>query len=532
MKILTTYLGHESNIVTYIDGKITIFELDKLLGEKWTKVATKPVVEICNIFEQVFDIIGTNSFDLWVNGSIGDEGNGNGDVWATKFKKIIDYKRHINGPGHHLCHGYSSFYQSPFEKAFIISSDGGGNDGVFNMYRADRQNGLQLFQRIDRFDFGTFYALLGCSSKEITDTTGHYLDIAGKAMALASVGHDRSRDAKLRNFIQDIYTGQPFGNFNAYVGLNKQAHNVNVAVGNHVKAKFQSIEDNSLSRQICEINQTQLENKFHSIVNDRSYEIFSRYDGNLVLTGGVAMNVVNNQKLRDKQGVDLFVPCNPSDRGLALGLLYWYLHLTGMEIPRGSQHYAGPPLIADGPIDPSKRKTSIKTIANMLKKGAILGVAEGNGEIGMRALGRRSIICDPSIPGMKDKINAEVKGREWFRPFAPIVLEEHLDGFKSSSFDNLEYMAYAVPVTDEFAEKYPAVCHVDNTARVQLCDDENSTVYKIMKELGTPLLNTSFNIQGQPIIARESEAFDMLNSGVLDGIVVNGVLYKKPKSDK
>ena len=145
MKILTTYLGHESNIVTYIDGKITIFELDKLLGEKWTKVATKPVVEICNIFEQVFDIIGTNSFDLWVNGSIGDEGNGNGDVWATKFKKIIDYKRHINGPGHHLCHGFSSFYQSPFEKAFIISSDGGGNDGVFNMYRADRQNGLQLF---------------------------------------------------------------------------------------------------------------------------------------------------------------------------------------------------------------------------------------------------------------------------------------------------------------------------------------------------------------------------------------------------
>ena len=93
-------------------------------------------------------------------------------------------------------------------------------------------------------------------------------------------------------------------------------------------------------------------------------------------------------------------------------------------------------------------------------------------------------------------------------------------------------MAYAVPVTDEFAEKYPAVCHVDNTARVQLVTDEDSTVYKLLKEIGTPLLNTSFNIQGQPIISRESEAFDMLNSGVLDGIVVNGVLYKKPKSDK
>ena len=115
-----------------------------------------------------------------------------------------------------------------------------------------------------------------------------------------------------------------------------------------------------------------------------------------------------------------------------------------------------------------------------------------------------------------------------FRPFAPVVLEEHLHYFKTVSTDNLEFMGYAIQANDEFKEKFPDVVHVDGTSRVQLCTDTNSTVYKLMKELGTPLLNTSFNIQGQPIIARESEAFMMLEEGGLDAILLNGVLYKKP----
>ena len=89
-------------------------------------------------------------------------------------------------------------------------------------------------------------------------------------------------------------------------------------------------------------------------------------------------------------------------------------------------------------------------------------------------------------------------------------------------------MSFALECNDDFIEKFPAVVHVDGTARVQLCTDENSTVYKLMKELGTPLLNTSFNIQGQPIIARESEAFEMLEQGGLD-VLVHGVCIKNLK---
>ena len=161
----------------------------------------------------------------------------------------------------------------------------------------------------------------------------------------------------------------------------------------------------------------------------------------------------------------------------------------------------------------------------MIKEGAILGIVEGDSEVGPRALGRRSIICNPSIREMKDTLNDSVKHREWYRPFAPIVLEEHLHYLDTHSTDNLEHMSYAVKTTLEFERNFPAVCHVDGTARVQVCDDKNSTVYKLLKEIGTPLLNTSFNVNGKPIISNTEDAYNMLPS--LDGIVVNGVLIKE-----
>ena len=162
----------------------------------------------------------------------------------------------------------------------------------------------------------------------------------------------------------------------------------------------------------------------------------------------------------------------------------------------------------------------------MIQDGAILGIVEGNMEVGPRALGHRSIICDPSIKGIKDKLNADVKHREFYRPFAPIVLEEHLDQyFERDDWSNLYTMSYAIKAKVEFESKFSAACHVDGTARVQVCDDMESTVYKLLEEVGTPLLNTSFNDNGKPIISNVEDAYMMLPS--LDGIVVNGVLITK-----
>ena len=234
--------------------------------------------------------------------------------------------------------------------------------------------------------------------------------------------------------------------------------------------------------------------------------------------------VINNQKIKDR-GFNVFVPPNPSDSGISLGSLFWFMHIAGIEIPDQDYKFSGIPLIENKKFR-KKRKTPIKTLASMIQDGAILGIVEGDMEVGPRALGHRSIICDPSIKGIKDKINKDVKHREFYRPFAPIVLEEQLDQyFEREDWSNLEHMSYAVKAKIEFESKYSAACHVDGTARVQVCYDKDSTVYKLLEEVGTPLLNTSFNDNGKPIISNIEDAYMMLPS--LDGIVVNGVLITK-----
>lgn len=527
MRIISTYFGHESNITIWEDGKITSIELDKLSGEKWIIGSKIPYPELAKHTAEALELTGGNKFDIWINGSF-SHNDFNGQIWHQRFMRIIDAKRVVHGPGHHVLHAYSSMYQSPFDKALIISSDGGGNDGTFNIYRADKETGISLFESISRYDFGTVYGMFGSLSPEI-DERFNFLNIAGKAMGLAPFYKPpqplTELDRNIRDKVASTYSGNGYDWMVKQGLMEKGWNNRNVAVERHGKSEV--MEDVLAARRILYWSQYALNEKMKAILVDRTYELFSRYDGNLILTGGTAMNVTTNEYVKS-QGINTWVSCNPTDRGLSLGLLYWYLYITGEEIPRGSQHFSGIPLIEDAFPQPKKRKASIKSLVKLLKEGAIIGVAEGTNEIGQRALGRRSIIADASVSGIKDKINNEIKHRENFRPFAPVVLEEHLHYFDTVSTDNLEFMSYAVKAKDEFIEKFPDVVHIDGTSRVQLCTDTDSTIYKIMKELGTPLLNTSFNIQGQPIIARESEAFVMLEEGGLDAILLNGVLYKKP----
>ena len=98
---------------------------------------------------------------------------------------IINSKRMIFGPGHHMCHAHSAFWQSPFDKAWLVSSDGGGNDGFFNIYHCDKKTGPTPDEQIDRFDFGTIYGLIGAVLPQVGKSTRWFYDVAGKAMALA-----------------------------------------------------------------------------------------------------------------------------------------------------------------------------------------------------------------------------------------------------------------------------------------------------------------------------------------------------------
>ena len=211
---------------------------------------------------------------------------------------------------------------------------------------------------------------------------------------------------------------------------------------------------------------------------------------NCVYMGGVALNCVANSIIARNYYPNLWILPNPGDAGSSLGCaayvfgehVNWTSPFTGYDI--GGRY-------------PRKK------VLNELLQGNIVGVANGRAEFGPRALGNRSLLADPRGDDIKDRVN-EIKHRQKFRPFAPSVLEEHAHDIFDMPVKKSQFMQFVAPC--KYPDKYPAICHVDNTSRVQTVSmDDNPGYYKLIKEFylktGCPMvLNTSLNVKGKPIV--------------------------------
>ena len=211
---------------------------------------------------------------------------------------------------------------------------------------------------------------------------------------------------------------------------------------------------------------------------------------NCVYMGGVALNCVANSMIAKELYPKLWILPNPGDAGSSLGSaayvfgehINWTSPFTGYDI---------------------KGRYPTKKVLDELLNGNIVGVANGRAEFGPRALGNRSLLADPRGDDIKDKVN-KIKHRQKFRPFAPSVLEEHAHEIFDMPVRKSQFMQFTAPC--KFPDKYPAICHVDNTSRVQtVSKDDNPGYYKLIKQFyektGCPMvLNTSLNIKGQPIV--------------------------------
>lgn len=171
-------------------------------------------------------------------------------------------------------------------------------------------------------------------------------------------------------------------------------------------------------------------------------------------------------------------------------------------------------------------------VVNLITQGKIGGIISGYSEVGPRALGNRSIICDPSFPDMKEIINKKVKFREWFRPFAPVCRLEDKDLFFENAFES-QYMSFAPKIKDECYMNLLSIAHEDQTGRLQTVTScQHPFFYAIltaMKERNRNpiILNTSFNIKGKPILTTVEDAFYVLENTKLDFIVVENLLFIK-----
>ena len=265
---------------------------------------------------------------------------------------------------------------------------------------------------------------------------------------------------------------------------------------------------------------------------------FEQYpDLPICVTGGCGLNILLNTRLVQEFNKEVFVGPNPNDCGIALGMMLnvlkplepfdaTYSGLELLDFNTVSQY------LNDSNLPYTAKDSNIEQLVDDLVKGEIIGVARGRAEHGPRALGNRSILCNPSIPDMKDVLNEKVKHREWYRPFAPVVRLE--DVSKYFEWDReARWMSFCPKVREEWREQLAAITHVDGTARVQtVTREQNEWLYDLLtafeEKTGVGvLLNTSFNVDGKPILCTVKDAFKILESTEMDALLLENYYIKK-----
>jgi carbamoyltransferase len=287
------------------------------------------------------------------------------------------------------------------------------------------------------------------------------------------------------------------------------------------------------------------------VFEDVLFEFLTRAHGkwggdNLILSGGCALNSSANGKILTSTPFrNLHIPMAPGDDGNSVGaaLLGWQAAHPGQLPPRFSTPYLGSEFANSG-LDRLKQfglepcltvetpDRLVEFVADELAGGAIVGLVRGRAEFGHRALGARSILADPRSPGIRDRINASVKFREDFRPFAPSVLHE----CGSDYFQDYSYAPYMERTLRWLPERAPpGVTHVDNTGRLQSVTELanpffHSLISAFRRKTGLPiLLNTSFNVMGRPMVHDVEDAVGVFLTSDIDLLVLNDFAFRKPR---
>jgi carbamoyltransferase len=256
---------------------------------------------------------------------------------------------------------------------------------------------------------------------------------------------------------------------------------------------------------------------------------------NLCLAGGVAYNCVANSKVRARGGFDhIFVQPAAGDSGSAMGAALWAHHEVhgAQRILRRHDTLLGPQF-SDQDIRTTLGEDELcARVAKLIAADMIVGWFQGRMEFGPRALGSRSILANACSPTMKDVLNARVKFREDFRPFAPAVLEENAGTFFEMT-EPSPFMLFTPRVREEWRARLPSVTHVDGTARVQtVAADQNPRFHRLIAEFGKlsgipVVINTSFNVRGEPIVCTPADALKCFLGTDIDFLAIGGFLVAK-----
>ncbi len=449
------------------------------------------------------------------------------------FRKRYGFRGHLVRVGHHEAHAANAFFSSPFDSAAVLTVDRGGDFLSTSMAVGEGSHIRFIDQVANPHSIGEVYSA-------ITWYLG-FLPNAdeGKVMGLAPYGEDG-----LVNAISEMLYPTRAGRFKvnlSWFGYQREGSPVSVKFYNvYGPKRVPETGITSRDKDLAYAVQAVTENACIYIANSLRQ---LTGQANLCLSGGVALNSVMNAKLLEHCGFEnIFIPPTASDAGNALGAALWaWHHLMGNDRGWEMRHAFYGEEYADEDIAVVLKRSGVPfreavdpaaEAAELLTRGKVVGWFQGRAEVGPRALGARSILADPRRSEMRDIVNARVKRREWFRPFAPSILAEHGHEYFERYYPT-PFMTMVLPIKSDKKEVIPAVCHVDGTGRLQtVTKDDNPLFHQLIREFahktGVPVvLNTSFNVRGEPIVHRPEEAIaDFLNSD-MDAVVLGRYIVEK-----
>lgn len=436
---------------------------------------------------------------------------------------------------HHHGHAASALYPSNFDSAAVLTIDARGESPSTCVYFGKGGNLKKVVT------LASYPHSLGYLYTSLTAYLGFERNSGeGKVMGLAPYG-----DWKAYKQYVDIVKLLPDGKFK----LDLSYFSFHLGAGLDVSEKFEKIfgprrvpgsEITTRHKNITAFLQHITE---EAVLHCAEYAMESTGERSLCLSGGVALNsVANGRVLKELTPEKLFIQPASTDDGSVLGAALLVSH---SECHQDFAHindtvYLGPKY-TDKEIEFCLKKNKLKykksesiekIVAREIVDGKIVAWFQGRSEFGPRALGNRSILVDPRDPTMKDKLNSQVKFRESFRPFAPSVLEESA----SEYFDCEEaspYMLLTYNVKKKYQMVLPAITHVDGTARIQTVSrDQNQRYWGLLHEFGKltgipVLLNTSFNIKGEPIVNTPQEAVNSFLGSGIDVLIIGNYIVKK-----
>ncbi len=458
---------------------------------------------------------------------------------ATYFLNYFGYSPAIRRFHHHDCHAAGSFFSSRFDEALIITMDNSG-DGISTQIAIGKNNKIEVLKRFERpQSLGLFYSL-------ITQYCGFTKDNEEyKLMGLSAYGDKHKFDfswlLKFEDgeYILDThYLNLPTPkapslhrdemNFNAHfvekMGAPKRIPHIPIS---------QFYKDVAASAQHhLERVVSQLAEHFMEKTNIK----------NLCTAGGVALNCLMSQKLMNAGFVEnLFVQPAATDAGISMGAA-WLACLSNRIKPIAPRNAFLGNSLTDDEIEKTlaichtkfeKIDNKTELAAKDLKEGKVIAWFQGRMEFGPRALGNRSILANPSFPNIQQIVNQKIKFRESFRPFGASVLEEDITAFFIGKSPKAPFMTLVYDVKKSIKKTIPSIVHADGTCRIQsVCKNHNPAFYELLmsfkKETGIGvLLNTSFNLNHEPIVSTAREAIASFYSSGLDVLYINNYRITK-----